>query len=108
MSKNEFNAGDICFVSFRNGMRWLGKFKIAYTNSDGDVCVIFEALDLRNGTFGTRELFEDSVNWELIEHAEPKMLDKAMKVREMYLSALGAIGNECEKNAAIDGCDSNN
>lgn len=95
MEEDMIRAGDVCYVKFSNGTRWLGKFMKAYSSSDGDY-LLFDAFTLYDGLRCVRHINEGNTLLESIEPADPKMWDKAMKVRDIYLNALGAIGAACE------------
>lgn len=85
-------AGDICYIKFNNGTRWLGKFMKAYCDY-----LLFDAFTLYDGLRCVRHINEGNTLLESIEPADPKMWDKAMKVRDIYLKALGSIGAACEE-----------
>lgn len=96
MEEDMIRAGDVCYVKFSNGTRWLGKF-IEVSSSEDGVYLIFDAFTLHDGLRCVRHINEGNTLLESIEPADPKMWDKAMKVRDIYLKALGSIGSACEE-----------
>lgn len=89
------SAGDVCYVKFSNGTRWIGKFMKVSSSSEG-VYLIFDAFTLHDGLRCVRHINEGNTLLESIEHVDPTVWDKAMKVRGIYLKALGSIGAACE------------
>lgn len=97
MAKFELNAGDACYIKMKNGKRFLGEFLGGVYKTGGAPKVFFAALDLTKGEFRQIDISDGNVLLEQLVPVDQKLWDKAKKVRGMYLSALGSIGDTCEK-----------
>lgn len=108
MAEISLNAGDIYFIKLKNGKRFLGEFLHGVQKTGMAPMLFFAAFDLDNGELRSLYISEGNLLPDLIVPVERKLLDKAKKVRGIYLSALVSIVEACEKEAANDGCDDNN
>lgn len=118
MGQIYLRAGDICLITFNDGGRWIGKFVHCTCRTNDYDEYYFFIFDLENGFYTLKVISEGNTLIKSIEPVDSKVWDKAVKVRDVYLKALGAIVDACEreqpktaasemKEPAIDGGDSN-
>ena len=107
MAEISLNAGDIYFIKLKNEKRFLGEFLHGVQKTGMAPMLFFAAFDLDNGELRSLYISEGNLLPDLIVPVERKLLDKAKKVRGMYLSALGSIGDTCENEQPCTAADEN-
>ena len=105
MAEISLNAGDIYFIKLKNGKRFLGEFLHGVQKTGMAPMLFFAAFDLDIGELRSLYISEGNLLPDLIVPVERKLLDKAKKVRG--LSALGSIGDTCEKEQPSTAADEN-